>query len=141
MSVTVAGIDESIAAINKIVREKRTEAKRQVKAAGILVLNEVIISIMRGQKTGKNYKIGGIVHRASAAGEAPATDTGGLAGSFVSVTADKGYSAIVGSSGEYGKISKYLEFGTPTIQPRPHLFPALEMHRTKIKQMFKDAIK
>ena len=90
------------------------------------VRTHAIKSIQRGTKSGITYeKIDPRrTHRASAPGEAPATDTGRLASS---IQADiEGKSATVFTNVEY---APWLEFGTRTIEPRPFMFPALEKER------------
>lgn len=90
------------------------------------VRSHAIRSIQRGTKSGITYeKIDPRrTHRASAPGEAPATDTGRLASS---IQADiEGKNATVFTNVEY---APWLEFGTRTIEPRPFMFPALEKER------------
>ena len=90
------------------------------------VRTHAIKSVQRGPKTGEVYtkKNPRRTHRASAPGEAPATDTGRLANSL---KADiQGIRATVFTNLEY---APFLEFGTRTIEPRPFLFPALEKER------------
>jgi phage gpG-like protein len=90
------------------------------------VRSHAIRSIQRGTKSGITYeKIDPRrTHRASAPGEAPATDTGRLANS---IQADiEGKNATVFTNVEY---APWLEFGTRTIEPRPFMFPALEKER------------
>lgn len=69
----------------------------------------------------RQYK-GKILHRASAPGEPPATDTGNLAGSI--------YSRMTGNlTGEIGATAEYaavLELGGAHIAPRPALTPAVK---------------
>jgi phage gpG-like protein len=90
------------------------------------VRTHAIKSIQRGPKTGITYeKIDPKrTHRASAPGEAPATDTGRLANSL---RADiQGVRATVFTNLEY---APFLEFGTRKMAARPFLFPALEKER------------
>lgn len=90
------------------------------------VRTHAVRSVQRGPKTGEVYeKINPRrTHRASAPGEAPATDTGRLAND---IKADiQGKNATVFTDVEY---APFLEFGTRTIEPRPFLFPALEKER------------
>lgn len=87
------------------------------------IRGEAIRSIQKGPKTGRVYKRRRIIHRASAPGEPPATDTGRLVGSiFARLFRDY---AEVGTNVKYGA---YLEAGTGRILPRPWLRPAYEKH-------------
>lgn len=85
------------------------------------------MAIMNPPKSGRIYRRGNVTHQASAPGEAPATDTGMLAGSA--------YTKPLGQADyETGFTAEYaapLEFGTPTIQPRPFLRPAVEAVRER----------
>lgn len=81
---------------------------------------------MAGPKSGAIY--GG--HQASAAGEAPAIDTGNLRNSIVAAPVGDGVSQwIVSVGAEYGAM---LEFGTMDMEPRPFLRPAVEMARREV---------
>jgi phage gpG-like protein len=78
------------------------------------IRTHAIKSIQRGTKSGIVYEKTSPkrTHRASAPGEAPATDTGRLAGS---IRADiEGLKAEVVADTEY---AAWLEFGTQNIQP------------------------
>ena len=98
-----------------------------------LVNNRAIESILRDPKTGAVYG----KHQASAAGEAPASDTGFLAGS-ISYQVDRSSNEVVGTVKVSAPYAAPLEFGTRNIAPRPFLQPALEQNRPRIRKMFKD---
>ena len=80
---------------------------------------------LSGPRTGREYRKSGyktvIIHRASAPGEAPATDTGNLAASI--------YSRMTGTTrGEVGSTAEcapVLELGGGKMAPRPSLGPAV----------------
>jgi hypothetical protein len=86
------------------------------------------LAVTKSSRSANLYKtIGYTFHRASAPGEAPATDTGLLATS--GYTEKKGTADHeVGFTAEY---AQKLEFGTPggKIAPRPFLRPAIEQYR------------
>jgi HK97 gp10 family phage protein len=65
-------------------------------------------------------------HRASKAGEPPATDTGTLASSIESKR--DGLVAVVWTEKKY---AKWLEFGTKKIEARPFMTPAVEQNKEK----------
>ena len=91
------------------------------------------MAIMNPPKSGRIYRRGNVAHQASAPGEAPATDTGNLVNSaYTKKLADADYET--GFTVEYAAA---LEFGTPKIEPRPYLRPAVEA----VKKAFLDAIK
>lgn len=83
------------------------------------------MAIMNPPKSGRIYRRGNVAHQASAPGEAPATDTGNLVNSaYTKKLADADYET--GFTAEYAAA---LEFGTPKIEPRPYLRPAVEAVR------------
>ena len=104
-------------------------------SSALLVEGSAKESIQRGIKSGKTYRRGGVVHQASAEGEAPATDTGFLVSNITHQFAKKGktMASKVLSKANY---SEFLEFGTRNMGARPFLQPALEKNRAAIKQKF-----
>lgn len=104
---------------------------KEVRAEIFLLSKEVEsdakISIQRGPKTGLIYKRKNVSHRASAPGEAPATDTGSLVSSITHGQVDvTGFVYEVGTNSKY---AKPLEFGTRKMASRPFLQPALEKNK------------
>lgn len=76
-------------------------------------------NIKLGAKTGRAYRIGGKVHRASAAGEAPAQITGNLTRSATyNVRGHKQVEFGYGAAAHYGE---YLEDGTRHMKERPNI--------------------
>jgi HK97 gp10 family phage protein len=87
-----------------------------------LIRNAAINSIQQGGKTGRTYRRRGVVHRASAPGEAPASDTGRLVNSITTSYDLEQLSGTVQAGTEY---APWLEFGTAKMEPRPFMRPAL----------------
>jgi HK97 gp10 family phage protein len=87
-----------------------------------LVRNAAIRSIQQGGKTGRIYRRRGTTHRASAPGEAPASDTGRLVNSITTTYNLEQLSGTVQAGTEY---APWLEFGTSKMEPRPFMRPAL----------------
>lgn len=125
----VAGLTGTVE-LKRALREFGINADKElaaiVRGTAQNVRSNAIKSIQRGTKSGIEYEKYSPrrTHRASAPGEAPATDTGRLVGSIQANI--EGKSAEVSANTEY---AAYLEFGTRTIEPRPFLFPALEQER------------
>lgn len=94
-----------------------------VNAAALEAVSDVRRAIQGPPKTGREYLRGkGKVHRASASGQAPATDTGTLVSSIYNE--DRGqYAKAIGSRLPY---AFYLEFGTFKMDARPSWVPAVE---------------
>lgn len=123
-----------------VLRQYEASARQIVGRAGNLVRNTAVESINQGAKSGVVYEKYNPrrSHRASAAGEPPATDTGFLVQNIRLVLDADNLGASVESGAKY---SEALEFGTSTMAARPFLQPALEENRPKIrllqKQLFK----
>ena len=94
------------------------------------VRNEAISLILTGPKTGRIYRRRGVEHQASAAGEAPASDTGRLVGSVRTRYEDDYMTGIVAASTAYAEA---LEFGTVKMEPRPFMRVALARKRADIE--------
>ena len=94
-----------------------------VNAAALEAVSDVRRAIQGPPKTGREYPRGrDKIHRASAPGQAPATDTGTLVSSIYNE--DRGRNAkAIGSRLPY---AFYLEFGTFKMDARPSWVPAVE---------------
>ena len=115
----------------------QAEFETAVKLTAMEVLGDAVKSIQRGSKTGKIYKRGAGYHQASAPGEAPASDTGRLAGD-ISVEKINPLARSVGTNLRYGE---WLEFGTMAIAERPWLRPAIDFNRPFFKDQLTMAIR
>jgi hypothetical protein len=91
------------------------------------------MAIQNPPKSGRIYQHGNVLHQASAPGEAPASDTGALA-TNVTVNHDGPSDWSTTWNEEY---APDLEYGTPTILPRPFARPAVEA----VKERFLSAIR
>ena len=101
-----------------------------VKGGGQQIRNEAIKSIQTGSKSGIVYQKYNPrrEHRASAPGQAPASDTGNLVSKII--VKQKGQDVTsVESNANY---SAYLEYGTSKMQPRPFMLPAFEKSKKPI---------
>ena len=131
IKITVSGLEKALEVLRKAETELQEPIKDTLKGGAQLIRGEAIKSIQSGSKTGRTYKRYNPTrtHRASAPGEAPASDTGNLVSNIM--VQEKGDSIEVQSNAEY---SKFLEYGTSKMEARPFLFPAYEMSREKIVQ-------
>jgi len=110
--------------------------------SALLVKEEAINSIRGGGKTGRIYIRGGKEHTASAAGQAPATDTGILISGISHEVKMEGKNVVgkitaFASDGSGGNYAKHLEFGTTNMGERPFMQPALNKNARKIERIFK----
>ncbi len=139
IKATVVGSVEIQANLNKI----STAAKQLISHAvfkGVAdVESEAKKSIQRGGKSGIVYQRYNPkrTHRSSAPGEPPASDTGYLVNNIKRRMDSDKLGGEVRSRADY---SKFLEFGTSKMLPRPFMFPALEKNRGKIKQRIEKAV-
>ena len=126
----------------RFVKNAGSNLKRAVGSSAMVVRGEAVSSILSGNKSGRAYRRGGKTHIASAAGQAPANDSGTLASS-ISIDVDVERNAVVGKitayadDGSGGNYGKHLEFGTQKMAARPFMQPALRKSKRKINQIFK----
>jgi len=103
------------------------------------VRGAAIASILEGNKGGVTYQRGQKLHRASAAGEAPANDTGRLAGSIFVGGNNKDEKLVIAGRGVVNYAS-LLEFGTSRMGARPFMFPAMEKNRKWVSDRLAKAV-
>ena len=140
-SVKVEGLDKIQRATREVQKAVDDELRRGLFAAAKHVEGEAKRSIAAGGKTGRIYKRRTVVHRASAAGEAPATDTGRLVNSITSYPAGASLESTVVAGRGTVKYASLLEFGTRFIAPRPFMFPALEKSKDWIRERLAAAVR
>lgn len=110
----------------------RRKAVQGVIAATALVEDASVEKITSGPKTGRIYRRNGVNHQASAAGEAPATDTGALLASRRAEVEENG---LVGNVSYNTAYARRLELGDEDFAPRPYLNPSLEENRAEVKRL------
>jgi|TARA_R100000482_G_scaffold39441_1_gene13520 HK97 gp10 family phage protein len=140
IKATVVGSLNVEANISKFTKESKQLLKQAVFKGVADVEKDAKISIQRGGKSGFVYQRYNPrrTHQSSAPGEAPASDTGFLVNSIKRKMDGDGFGGEIASRAFY---SKFLEFGTVKMLPRPFMFPALEKNRKKITQRLKQVIK
>ncbi len=139
-SVRIEGLD-AIARNSEQVRQNvATEINKAVYASAQKVVTEAKKSVLDGKKSGRTYKRRTVFHRASAPGEAPASDTGRLVNSIHANMAGPGEAvAIAGSASVL--YARMLEFGTRLMAARPFFFPALEKSKAWIRNRLQEAVR
>lgn len=116
----------------------RKRASEIVKYGVNQVRETAVRGIMQGNKTGRVYRRGNVVHQASASGEYPASDEGMLVNKITTQLALDQLSGDVISRAEY---SYALEFGTKKMGARPFMQPSLEQNRPKIYKRLRAIMK
>ena len=132
---------ENVKAVQDAIRLYGAKAERNISrvidATALTINRDVKDAIDRGAKSGRLYRRRNIEHRASAPGQAPATDTGFLLSSIY-YERNTPLSATVGSRLDY---AYFLEFGTVRIEPRPAWLPATEKNREKFNRLLEEGIR
>lgn len=143
-SVKVDGLDKIQKASDRVKTEVVKELQKALYASALKVQREAQDSIRKGQKSGRIYKRGDKIHRASAPGEAPASDTGRLVNSITAhlnkISMNKLESFVVAGRGVV-KYARMLEFGTAKIAARPFMLPAFEKNRRWIQERLNKAVR
>lgn len=139
VKVEIKGLKEVNAALQAYGKDLGRSMQLIVTAAALEAVTDVKNAISGPPKTGREYKRGknrDIVHRASAPGQAPATDTGTLVSSIYNEDRGK-YAKAIGSRLPY---AYYLEFGTFRMEKRPSWIPAVERAIPKMLKRVEVAI-
>ena len=138
MTFKFSGVEDATKALEKVKEDLEKDMKEVLLGGGQLIRGEAVRSIQQGSKSGKTYKRYNPTrtHKASAPGEAPASDTGFLV-SNIRVKEQKDV-VVVSSEASY---SKFLEYGTSKMLARPFLFPAFEKSKPKIAEVILRKIK
>ena len=132
ITIKITGLEPTLKNLRLLQNGLDKELTNVLRGGGQLIRGEAIRSIQTGPKSGRTYEKYNPrrTHKASAPGQAPASDTGNLVSQIMSVA--DGKNTLVESRAEY---SKFLEFGTSKMLPRPFLFPASEKSTKKIVQV------
>ena len=132
ISIQVKGFKKVMASLKNLEQDLEKPFREVIVGGAQLIRGEAIKSIQSGPKSGRIYEKYNPrrTHRASAPGQAPASDTGNLVRNIV-VKQENPDLVKVESNAIY---SSFLEFGTSKMLARPFLFPATERSRKKIAQ-------
>jgi HK97 gp10 family phage protein len=142
VSFKIEGLDQLHKASANMVQAVNKEVTKALFVSAQQVEKEAKLSIASGQKSGRVYQRGSVTHRASAPGEAPASDTGRLINSIASyLNSSKGLESFVVAGRGIVKYAAMLEFGTSKMAARPFLFPALEKSKAFIQERLNKAVR
>jgi len=130
ITFTVKNLKKVLSQLNKLQKDMELPFQEIVKGGGQLIRGEAIKSIQTGAKSGVMYQKYNPrrEHRASAPGEAPASDTGNLVSKIIVKQKTKNI-INVESNADY---SAFLEYGTSKMEPRPFMLPAFEKSKKPI---------
>ena len=119
-------------------------------AASLLIAGEVVAtearrSVQNSPRGGRTYEKYDPrrTHKASAAGEAPATDLGFLARSITTEVDEQSLTVYVLSAHAIAPYAKVLEYGSMAnnLQPRPFLRTALQAKRKAVTSIVQQAMR
>ena len=132
ISIQVKGFKKVMASLKNLEQDLEKPFREVIAGGAQLIRGEAIKSIQSGPKSGRIYEKYNPrrTHRASAPGQAPASDTGNLVRNIV--VKQENPDLVKGESN--ANYSSFLEFGTSKMLARPFLFPATERSRKKIAQ-------
>ena len=126
----VSNLKKVLSQLENLDKQLEPDFQEIVKGGAQLIRGEAIKSIQTGAKSGVMYQMYNPrrEHRASAPGQAPASDTGNL----VSKIIVKQKSQDVTSVESNANYSAFLEYGTSKMEARPFMLPAFEKSKKPI---------
>ena len=130
INIRVKNLKQAMAKLKNLEKDLEPDFQEVVKGGAQLIRGEAIKSIQSGAKSGIVYEKYNPrrTHRASAPGQAPASDTGNLV-SKITVRQDGQNKTNVESNAHY---SAFLEYGTSKMEARPFMLPAFEKSKKPI---------
>ena len=130
INLKVKNIKKVLSQLNRLQKDMEVPFQEIVKGGGQLIRGEAIKSIQTGSKSGVMYQMYNPrrEHRASAPGEAPASDTGNLVSKIIVNQISQDITSVE-SNADY---SAYLEYGTSKMEARPFMLPAFEKSKKPI---------
>ena len=130
VTLTVKNLKKVMSQLKQLNKQLEPDFQEIVKGGGQLIRGEAVKSIQQGSKSGVVYEKYNPrrSHRASAPGEAPASDTGNLVSKIIVKQKTKNITNVL-SNANY---SAFLEYGTSKMQPRPFMLPAFEKSKKPI---------
>ncbi|MCP3947363.1 hypothetical protein [Herbaspirillum sp.] len=125
VNLNMEGLEVALKELDDLAMKAGDAIEDVVEDAIILTHELAVKGINSGPATGRVYQRGNIVHQASAPGQYPMADRGGLAPSvsFDFTTAGEKFTGTVGTNLVYGL---YLETGTSRMAARPWLLRSIE---------------
>ena len=130
INLKVKNLKKVLSQLNRLQKDMEVPFQEIVKGGAQLIRGEAIKSIQTGSKSGVMYQMYNPrrEHRASAPGEAPASDTGNLVSKIIVKQKSKDITSVE-SNADY---SAYLEYGTSKMEARPFMLPAFEKSKKPI---------
>ena len=129
-TIKTTNLKKVLSQLNRLGKDMEQPFQEIVKGGGQLIRTEAIKSIQTGSKSGVLYQMYNPrrEHRASAPGQAPASDTGNLVSKIIVRQKSRDVTSVQ-SNANY---SAFIEYGTSKMQPRPFMLPAFEKSKKPI---------
>ena len=126
----VTNLKKVLSQLENLDKQLEPDFQEIVKGGAQLIRGEAIKSIQTGAKSGVVYQMYNPrrEHRASAPGQAPASDTGNLVSKIIVKQKTRNITNVE-SNANY---SAYLEYGTSKMEARPFMLPAFEKSKKPI---------
>ena len=126
----VTNLKKVLSQLENLDKQLEPEFQEIVKGGAQLIRGEAIKSIQTGAKSGVVYQMYNPrrEHRASAPGQAPASDTGNLVSKIIVKQKTRNITNVE-SNANY---SAFLEYGTSKMEARPFMLPAFEKSKKPI---------
>ena len=130
IKINVKNLDKVLSQLSRLNKELEKPFQEVVKGGGQLIRAEAVKSIQSGAKSGIVYEKYNPrrEHRASAPGQAPASDTGNLVSKIIVRQKSQDVTSVE-SNANY---SAFLEYGTSKMEARPFMLPAFEKSKKPI---------
>jgi HK97 gp10 family phage protein len=133
ITVRLEGMERLLKQFEKMGPRAKREGTRAMRATAEAVRSTAIRSMQSDSKTGTTYLRGkgqnlSTTHQASAPGQSPAVDTGGLIRSARVEARDMSATLVFGA--EY---ASDLEYGTTKMAARPFLAPAIQANQNTMR--------
>lgn len=136
VTVEVRGLRELETKFRRVPRVTEEAAMDGLAACGLVIQSKAKELVQKGPKTGLIYKRRGVMHQASAPGEAPATDQGDLVSS-IQMDVEKHNEEVIVSAGT--AYARMLEFGTLYVAARSFMQRAVDELRSRLSAIFTQA--
>ena len=126
----VSNLKKVLSQLENLDKQLEPDFQEIVKGGAQLIRGEAIKSIQTGAKSGVMYQMYNPrrEHRASAPGQAPASDTGNLVSKIIVKQKTRNITNVE-SNANY---SAFLEYGTSKMEARPFMLPAFEKSKKPI---------
>ena len=126
----VTNLKKVLSQLENLDKQLEPDFQEIVKGGAQLIRGEAIKSIQTGAKSGVMYQMYNPrrEHRASAPGQAPASDTGNLVSKIIVKQKTRNITNVE-SNADY---SAFLEYGTSKMEARPFMLPAFEKSKKPI---------